>query len=109
MKERYKQVIWRMYDDMRQIPLAISGLGAASAFAGSYINAYKDIEPAWQYMNIILDGLKNIDTYENIIKTNKDCDKVEIKGQIEWYWGEVCKAIDEFDLFVAERKANKWQ
>lgn len=76
MKERYKQVIWRMYDDMRQIPLAISGLGAASAFAGSYINAYKDIEPAWQYMNIILDGLKNIDTYENIIKTNKDCDNL---------------------------------
>lgn len=94
---------------MRQIPLAVSGYGAASAFAGSYISVYKDIEPAWQYMNIILDGLKNIDTYENIIKTNKDCDKVEIKGQIEWYWGKVCKAIDEFDLFVAERKANKWQ
>lgn len=94
---------------MSQIPLAVSGYGAESAFAGSYINAYKDIEPAWQYMNIILDGLKNIDIYENIIKTNKDCDKVEIKSQIEWCWMGVCKAIDEFDLFVAERKANKWQ
>lgn len=109
MKKEYEKVVWKMYDNMSQIPLAISGISSASSFAGSYISAYRDMEPAWGYICIILNGLKNIYIYEDIIKKNKDCDKTEIKGQIEWYWTNVCKAIDEFDAFVTKRKARGWQ
>ena len=58
MKKEYDQIVWKMYDNMSQIPLAVSGKGSTSSIAGSYINDYKDMEPAWQYMSTILDGLK---------------------------------------------------
>ena len=109
MKSKYDKIIWNMYENMRQIPLAISGLGGATAFANSYISAYKDIEPAWQYISIILDGLKNVDIYENIIKTDENCDKKEMKGQIEFYLNAVNKATKDFDNFVKERKAQNWR
>lgn len=108
MKKKYTKIIWNMYENMRQIPLAISGFGANSAFAGSYISAYKDMEPAWNYICIILDGLKNINAYEDIIKSNVECDKKEIKGQIDHYWNMVKNASDAFDNFIQERKNKNW-
>lgn len=97
-----------MYENMHQVPMAISGLDAQSASINSYISAYKDMEQAWNYMSIILNGLKNIDAFEDIIKNNVECDKKEIKGQIDHYWHMVKKASDDFDSFVQERQSQNW-
>lgn len=108
MKKKYEKIIWNMYENMRQIPLAINGVDARSSFAGSYISAYKDMEPAWNYICIILDGLKNIEICEDIIKNNVECDKKEIQGQIDYYWDMVKKASDNFNGFIQERKIRNW-
>lgn len=108
MKKEYEKIIWDIYENMRQIPLAISGLDARSTSVDSYISAYKDMEPAWNYICIILDGLKNINLYEDMIKNNVECDKKEIKGQIDYYCNIVKKTSDNFNDFIQERKIKNW-
>lgn len=108
MKKKYEKIIWNMYENMHQIPLAINGSDARSSFVSSYISAYKDMESAWNYICIILDGLKNIEVCEDIIKNNVECDKREIRGQINHYGDIVKKASDNFDDFIQERKSKNW-
>lgn len=50
MKKKYEKILWDMTENMQKIPLAISGTGAASTHIGSYISAYRDMEPAWEWI-----------------------------------------------------------
>lgn len=108
MKKKYENVIWNMYDNMRQVPFAISSGAAQTSTALSYVSAYKDMETCLQFFLIILECIKNIESLTNGIKYYKH-DNEEIQYAIDYNTDRMERNLKDFNSFIERRKAENWR
>lgn len=108
MKKEYEKIIWKVQENMKKVPLAVSGLGAGSSTLQSYISAYRDMEPCWNWFLMILDSIKNIEIYDKILKRN-DIDRDEIEASRDFHKERLEKAVQDLDEFIQGRAVEGWK
>ena len=109
MKKEYEKKIWQIRDDMRKVPLAISGKGAASATVQSYISAYRDLEVEHEKLFCFFDYLQQLVFWEEQIKKADEWDKDEIQGTIDYCREQMESYFNGYHSWVQERCAEYWQ
>lgn len=108
MKKEYEKLLWQIRDDMKKIPMSVSGLGSQSANLTSYIHTCRDLEKEHENVLCFLDYLQQVCFWENHIKKVHECDKEEVQYSIDYYKEEMMKYFNEFHLWVEERVSQNW-
>lgn len=108
MKKQYEKLLWQIRDDMKKIPMSVSGLGSQSANLTSYIHTCRDLEKEHENVLCFLDYLQQVCFWENHIKKVHECDKEEVQYSIDYCKEEMMKNFNEFHSWVEERVSQNW-
>ncbi len=108
MKKQYEKMLWQIRDDMKNIPMAISGLGSHSASIDSYISTCKDLQVEHENVLCFLDYLQQTVFWEEHIKKADDCDREEIQESIEYTKEQMWHYFNKFNSWVKERREQNW-
>lgn len=108
MKKEYEKMIWQIRDDMKKIPMAISGLGAASASLQSYISTCRDLEVEHEKLCCFFDYLQQTVFWEERYKKVDEYDKEEIQETIAYCKKEMYRYFNEYHSWVEERCFKNW-
>ncbi len=108
MKKEYEKMLWQIRDDMKKVPLAVSGLGSQSAHLASYISTCRDLEVEHENVVCFLDYLQQTVFWEEHIKKVDECDKEEIQIMIDYTKEQMYHFYNEYHSWVQERCNARW-
>ena len=108
MKKQYEKMLWQIRDDMKKVPMAISGLGSRSASIDSYVSACKDLQVEHENIGCFLDYLQQTMFWEEQLKKAEEWDKEEIQGTIDYTKEQMEHYFDEYHSWVEERCEQNW-
>jgi len=108
MKKEYEKMLWQIRDDMKKVPLSISGLGTQSAHLASYISTCRDLQVEHENILCFLDYMQQTIFWENYIKTVDEYDKEEIQETIKYTKERMYHFYNEYRSWIEERCTAKW-
>lgn len=108
MKKQYEKMLWQIRDDMKKVPMSVSGLGSRTASIDSYISTCKDLQVEHENVLCFLDYLQQTVFWEEQLKKVNPCDKEEVQGTIDYTKEQMEYYFNEFHSWVQERCEQKW-
>ncbi len=100
-------MLWQIRDDMKKVPMSISGLGSRTSSIESYISTCKDLQFEHENVLCFLDYLQQRVFWEEHIKKCM-CDKEEIRENIEYTKERMEYYFNEYHSWVHERCEQNW-
>lgn len=108
MKKQYEKMLWQIIDDMKKVPMAISGRGSRTAGIESYVSTCKDLQVEHENVSCFLDYLQQTIYWEEQIKKADYFDKEEMQGTIEYTKEQMNYYFNEYHSWVQERCEQNW-
>lgn len=108
MKKKYEKMLWQIRDDMKKVPLAISGTGAQSACITSFVSTCRDLQVEHENVVCFLDYLQQLMFWEEHIKKVDEWEKEEIQETIDYTKEQMYHFFNEYHSWVEERCNAKW-
>lgn len=110
MKKKYQNILMDSANLVGKIPGV--NMTGATATTSVYISAYSDYHETCQFLGIIANNIKLIDSLESTINKYKNVegyDIEELKGQIDWSSEKVDKAYEELKEYISKRENQHWK
>lgn len=109
MKKQYEKMLWQIRDDMKKVPMSISGLGSRTASIEPYISTCKDLQIEHENVLCFLDYLQQTVFWEEHIKKVDKYDKEEIQENIEYAKEKMEYYYNEYHSWIQERCEQNWK